>query len=167
MTELELKQLNKISKQIVNDIEFLENAFKFTRVNTDTFLHNITNNELVCSITIEYAAWVYCEFEKDDGKYIAFLKKHVENRKSGGNMLFEPRTPSNDSPNEEANRILNRIDIALNFYKSQFDMEIPFELKGENRDNKPSIRNGGYKQEKLLKIVKSFALSAYDLFIID
>lgn len=75
--------------------------------------------------------------------------------------------PSKDLPNEEADRILDRIDLALNYFKTKLDIELPYELKGQERNNKHSIRNGGWEQEKLLKRVKSFAKSTTDLFSID
>jgi hypothetical protein len=167
MTEIEFKQLHKISSQFLKDLEFLEKAYEFTVNGTSTFLEVATDDHLLHDVTLDYAAWVFCEFNQDKEKYYSFLDNYFKNRKVSGNTLFGLRFPDAESPNEEANRILDRIDIALNFFKTNFDMELPYELKGQNRNEKHSIRNGGWNQDKLLKRVKSFAKSAYDLFYLE
>jgi len=152
---------------LVKDIEFVEKAFDFTIKGTSTFLEVASDDEILHHVTIEYATWVFCEFEQSKEKYYEFLNSYFKNRKPSGNTLFGFHLPNKDLPNEEAVRIIDRIDLALNFFKTRLDMELPYELKGQDRNQKHSIRNGGWNQDKLLKRAKSLALSAMDLFTLD
>ena len=167
MNDFEIKQMSKISAQLLQDVKLLEKAYDFTIKGTSTFLEIATNDEIVHTTTLDYSMWAYCEFEKNKEKYYAFLDNYLKTRKVSGNTLFGFSTPDRDSPNEEADRILDRIDLALNFFKTNLDIELPHELRSEINADKYSIRNGGWEQEKLLKRVKSFAQSTYDLFKID
>lgn len=165
--KIEEKQLNKISKQFLHDLEFISQAYDFAINGTSTFLEVASDDQVLHHVTIEYSTWAYCQFDKSKEKYYKFLDTYFKNRKPSGNTLFGWDIPSKDSPNEEADRILDRIDLALNYFKTKLDLELPYELKGQERNNKHSIRNGGWEQEKLLKRVKSFAKSTSDLFTID
>lgn len=167
MNDFEIKQMSKISAQLLQDIELLEKAHDFTVKGTSTFLEIATNDEILHHVTLDYSMWAYCEFEKDKEKYYKFLDSYLKTRKPSGNTLFGFSLPDRDSPNDEADRILDRIDLAINFFKTNLDIELPRELKSEIYADKYSIRNGGWEQEKLLKRVKSFAQSTYDLFAID
>lgn len=160
-------QLNKISKQFLSDLELISEAYEFTINGTSTFLEVASDDQVLHHVTIEYSTWVYCQFEKSKERYYKFLDTYFKDRKPSGNTLFGWDIPSKDTPNEEADRILDRIDLALNYFKTKLDIELPYELKGQDRNYKHSIRNGGWEQKKLLQRVNSFAKSASDLFIID
>jgi hypothetical protein len=164
---LEEIQLDKIANTFLQDVEFLIEAYEFTINGTRTFLEVASDDQLLHHVTIEYSMWAYCQFDKNKEKYYEYLNKYFKDRKPSGNTLFGWDSPSNDKPNEEADRILDRVDLALNFFKTKFEMELPYELKGQDRNKKHSIRNGDWKQDKLLKRVKSFAKSTSDLFSID
>ncbi len=167
INEIELKQLDKISRSLIKDIEFVEKAFDFTIKITSTFLQVDSDDQVLHYVTLEYATWVFCEFEQNKEKYYEFLNSYFKNQKHSRNSLFDWDLPNKDLPNEDAIRIMDRIDMALNFLKTKLDMELPYELKGQDRNKKHSIRNGGWEQEKLLKRTKSLALSAMDLFSIE
>ena len=119
---------------------------------------------MVHHITIKYATWIYCNFNNDEKAYYTFLEKALKERSQSGNTLFGWNIPNREYPNSESERILNRIDLALNYLRTSLDMELPYKLKGPDRNQKHSIRNGSWHQAELLEKVRSLAISVYDLF---
>lgn len=124
--------VKRIANQLKADMGILKKAFEWTENLTQEFLIKQTNGEIVHHVTVEYATWLYFRFKLNKKRYMNYLKDVLKNRRDAGNILFCFDKPYEKEPIEDALKLLDRIDISLNYLKQLLDIELPYQLKGVN-----------------------------------
>ena len=154
--------LTRVSTRLKADVATLRDAYQFADTATREFLAERTGNAVTQQVTSSHAAWVHCSFGDDLEKYTQFLDKVLEGRASNEKSLFGWEEPSTVTPSADADRLLDRIDLALHFLQRRLKIQLPAELR--SNDGACSIRNGGGKSAEMLARVGSFVDAASDLF---
>lgn len=154
--------LTRISARLKADLATLRDAYQFTDTATREFLAERTSHAVSYQVTPGYAAWVRCTCGDDLDKYTHFLEKVLESRGSKAGSLFGWEDPSATTPNADADRLLDRIDLGLHFLQRRLKIQLPREMRGA--DGACSIRNGGPKSAEMLARVGSFVEAASDMF---
>ncbi len=155
--------LTRVAARLKTDLASLKDAFQFAETATSEFLAERTSNKVTHQMTTSYAAWVHFTCGNDLDKYTEFLEQVLKARaKEGSTSLFGWEEPQLATPNPEADRLLDRIDLGLHFVQRRLKIKLPRELKGG--DNGYSIRSGGGKTGEMLARVGAFVDAAHDLF---
>ncbi len=155
--------LVRVVKQLKSDIAVLRDAYQWAVEATRVVLKKYEQKHLVHTVSLDHAAWAWCKFVHDQEKYNTFLDDAAQSHKGNGNVLFGWQDPASEDHCAEADRLLDRIDLALHFIKEHLHMSLPGELRGEGTGSY-SIRNGGWNQKELLERVTAFAEASNDLF---
>jgi len=154
--------LTRVAKRLKADLTTLRDAYQFADTVTREFLAERTNGDVTCQVTTGHAAWVHSTYGDDLERYTQFLEKVLEGRTATSKSLFGWEDPATATPSAEADRLLDRIDLALHFLQRRLRIKLPRELKGS--DEAYSIRNGGGKTAEMLPRVGAFVDAASDLF---
>jgi hypothetical protein len=155
--------LTRVATRLKADLATLKDAYQFADTATREFLAERTGNKVSQQVTTGHAAWVLHTCGDDLEKYTHFLDKVLEGRaKKDDKSLFGWEEPSAVTPNAEADRLLDRIDLGLHFLQRRLKIKLPVELRGS--DGTSSIRNGGGKSAEMLSRVGAFVEAASDLF---
>jgi hypothetical protein len=154
--------LTRVAARLKADLATLRDAFQFADTVTREFLAERTANKVTHQVTSSYAAWVHFTCANDLDRYTEFLEQVLKARAQNGTSLFGWEEPPLVTPNPEAERLLDRIDLGLHFVQRRLKIKLPRELKGG--DDGYSIRSGGGTTSQMLARVGAFVDAASDLF---
>jgi hypothetical protein len=154
--------LTRVATRLKADLATLRDAFHFADTATREFLAERTGSRVTHQVTTSYAAWVHFTCGDDLDKYTEFLERVLEARAKDATSLFGWEEPPLVTPNPEADRLLDRIDLGLHFVQRRLVIKLPRELK--RGDEGYSIRSGGGKTNEMLARVGAFVDAASDLF---
>jgi hypothetical protein len=154
--------LTRVAARLRTDLATLKDAFQFADTATREFLAERTSAAVTHQVNTSYAAWVHFTCGNDLDKYTEFLEGVLKGRVVKGTSLFGWEEPPLVTPNPEADRLLDRIDLGLHFVQRRLAIKLPRELKAG--DEGCSIRNGGGKTSEMLARVGAFVDAAHDLF---
>jgi hypothetical protein len=153
--------LTRVATRLKADLATLREAYQFADTVTREFLAERTGNKVTHQVTTSYAAWVHFTCGNDLDRYTEFLEQVLKARAKTGTTLFGWDEPPLVTPNPEADRLLDRIDLGLHFVQRRLKIKLPRELKGA--DDGCSIRSGSQPVQTLAR-VGAFVDAAGDLF---
>ncbi len=117
------------------DLRTLVPAYAFARQATRRFLDEHTDGSLFHEVTALYAAWVHFAFAGDETAYLGHLKERLLRRDPtsplsgllfadirGGHWGF---SPPDDEAGAAAVRLIDRIDLSLNFLRRHLGLVLP------------------------------------------
>ena len=162
--EFDQKLMLNTVKQLRQDLSEFNKAYIFTERTIRKFLEEFAPEVQIKHISEDFVAWVFIRFDLNEEKFISFMSQLLKSRTQGGEDLFGWMTPDRIDPEPEAEKLLDRIDLALNYLRMVLQIDLPPELKGAVRTGY-SIRNGHWEMRRCIERTMTFAEAAYDLFL--
>lgn len=161
--EMDRKFLKKTIHRLLKDLTDLKQSYAFTDRVIRQFLQKRASQYELKGVDEELAAWVFYRFNLDETSFRSFLEDRLQKHDQLGDDLFGWVPPHREDPVLEAERLLDRIDIALNYIKTVLKMDLPPELKGTRRTDY-SIRNGHFEVARCINRAYTFTQAADDVF---
>lgn len=177
--------LGRCARLLRRDLEVLRPAHAFASAVTARFLREraaAPGDDLHHDVSVLYAAWVHFRFGLDEAEYLAFLERVLRERDPRsplGSYLFtqmEGRSwgwrPPEDESGAAAIRLVDRIDLALNYLRRALRVELPEDLRTSPAGAAPvryGIQGGHSDEERRALLVRAsqLAQAAAELFVLE
>jgi hypothetical protein len=146
-------EIKNTATNLQHDIDLICTAFDSCRAAIKRVQEHYPKDHLQISASTELAVWAHYRFAGDWSKFVEFTRQSLDAWSRDKSQMWVMGGPNRENPEADADRHLDRVDVALHLICKELGMKLPFE----------TVREHGWHQREHLQRVQSFIKSINDV----